>query len=92
MEEQLLTSQDIEKMIRHWLSTPIDTYLGSDYGFDKSILLFTPLTMNRADELIAKIKRDIPALSVFPINLYSVPIPPDKVQIFIQIGDLTVEI
>ncbi|MGY6771939.1 hypothetical protein [Gallibacterium sp. ZY190522] len=92
MDEVTITSQEIEKMLRHWLNTPVNTYLGSSYGFDKNTLLFTPLSMNKADEMIAKLKHDIPLFSGVNVNMFSVPIPPDKLQIFIQVGDVTVEV
>lgn len=90
-----ITQSDVEKMIRHWLSTPVNSYLGSDYGFDKHALLFAPLTMSAADEMIAKLRRDIPVLDVLPldaINLYSVPLAPDKLHFILEIGDLTLDI
>lgn len=93
--ENEITQQDIEEWVRHWLSTPINTYLGSDYGFDKQVLLHTPLSENNANEMIAKLRRDVPVLSIVPdgeINIFSIPVPPDKLQIIIQIGNITVGI
>ncbi len=90
-----ITQTDVEKMVRHWLSTPVNSYLGSDYGFDKHALLFTPLTMNAADEVIAKLRRDVPVLSILPpdsINLYSVPLSPDKLHFILEIGDIALDI
>lgn len=90
-----ITQKDINEMILHWLHTPIGTYLGSEYGFDKHSLLYTPLTMSKADEMIAKLKRDIPILSLLDngaINFFSIPIPPDKTMIFLQVGSSRFEI
>ena len=86
-----ITQIDVEQMVQHWLNTPINTYLGSDYGFDKHALLFSPLTMEMADEMIAKLKRDVPILSLLPqgaINFYSFQVPPDKTLVFLQIGEV----
>lgn len=90
-----ITQQDIDEMIRHWLHTPVGTFLGSDYGFDKHSLLFRPLTMSGYDEMIAKLKRDVPILSLMPqgtINFYQMPVPPDTEVIFLQVGDSTFKI
>lgn len=94
METQI-TQQDIDKMIRHWLATPVGAYLGSDYGFDKHSLLFKPLSMSGYDEMIAKLKRDVPILSLLDesaVNFYSFSVPPDKLVIFLQVGDSTFNI
>lgn len=90
-----ITQEEILSMVQHWLNTPVNSYLGSDYGFDKHALLFQPLTMAKADEMIAKLRKDVPVLSVLPvdaINLYWFPIPPSDVKIFLQIGDLQLDI
>lgn len=94
METQI-TQQDIDAMIRHWLATPVGTYVGSDYGFDKHALLFKPLSMSGYDEMIAKLKQDVPILSLLSpsaVNFYSFPLPPDKQVIFLQVGDSTFKI
>lgn len=90
MNTKKITQQDINEMVLHWLHTPVGTYLGSSYGFDKQALLFQPLTTMAADEMIAKLKRDIPILSILAantINFFSMPIPPDKTSIFLQVGE-----
>lgn len=90
-----VTQADVEKMVRHWLATPVNSYLGSDYGFDKEALLFSPLTMSAADEVIEKLRRDVPVLDILPshaINLYSVPVSPDKLHFILEIGELTIDI
>ncbi|WP_279716535.1 hypothetical protein [Chelonobacter oris] len=51
--------------------------------------------MNSADEMIAKMRRDIPVLSLIPeggINLFSIPQAPDKLHIFLQVGDVSIEV
>lgn len=95
MAEVKITQGDIEEMIQHWLHTPVGSYLGSDYGFDKCALLFQPLSLSGYDEMIAKLKRDVPILSMLDqeaINFYKYSIPPDKEVIFLQVGDSTFNI
>jgi len=87
-----INAQDIQGMITHWLNTPVNGYLGSDYGSDAKSLLQKALHSGVADAFIAKMKQDIPILSVIPqenIALYSVPEMPDKLRLFIAIAGIT---
>lgn len=86
-----ISPQDIQAMVEHWLKTPINTYLGSSYGFNKSALLFQPLSTATIDEVIDKLKRDVPILNVLDsgaINIFSIPIPPARMALYLQVGDL----
>lgn len=88
----LISGTDIQDMVAHWLSTPIRSYLGSDYGQDSLSLLQLPQGGGSADQYIAKLKTDIPLLSTLPpgtVNLFSVPTPPDKMNIVLGIGGAT---
>lgn len=87
-----INADDIQHMITHWLSTPPNGYLGSDYGSDAKSLLQKALHSGIADAFIEKMKKDLPILSVIPqenIALYSVPEPPDKLHLFIAIAGIT---
>lgn len=96
MEQDLISKEDVINMVRHWLHTPIGTYVGSSYGFDKHALLFEPLaSMSGVDEVIDKLIADVPILSILPpesINIFSMPVPPDKRIIILQIGEVTFNI
>lgn len=88
----MVTAQDIQRMITHWLQTPPNGYLGSDYGSDAKSLLQKALHSGVADAFIEKMKKDLPILSVIPqenIGLYSIPEPPDKLRLFIAIDGIT---
>lgn len=88
----VINADDIQRMITHWLSTPPNGYLGSDYGSDAKSLLQKALHSGIADAFIEKMKKDLPILSVIPqenIALYSVPEPPDKLRLFIAIAGIT---
>lgn len=54
----------IQDMIRHWLCTPENGYLGSDYGYKERIssIVQRPFTDALAQEVIAKMRIDIPPL------------------------------
>lgn len=73
MENTLYTTTEIGNMVRHWLATPPDAYLGSSYGNNLRDLLQAPMATQFADAVIAKMKEDIPILGVLPngsINIY----------------------
>lgn len=91
-QNSAISAEDIQGMITHWLATPVNGYLGSDYGCDAKSLLQKALNSGVADAFIAKMKKDIPILSVIPqenIGLYSAPEMPDKLRLFIAIAGIT---
>ncbi|MBU0917909.1 MAG: hypothetical protein KKD97_16325 [Gammaproteobacteria bacterium] len=69
---QTLTPQDLQGMVTHHLGCPPNGYLGSDYGSDVKSMLMQPMSSPAADDLIAKMRMDIPILSVAPAGTVSV--------------------
>ena len=53
----MITAQDIQRMITHWLQTPPNGYLGSDYSGDAKSLLQKALHSGVADAFIEKMKK-----------------------------------
>lgn len=70
-----ITGKDIHDMIGHWLKTPVNGYLGSDYGQDAMSLLQVPMIdSSRADAYLDKLRTDVTVLNALPsgmINLYA---------------------
>lgn len=70
-----ITGKDIQDMIGHWLKTPVNGYLGSDYGQDAMSLLQVPMIdSSRADAYLDKLRTDVSVLNALPsgmINLYA---------------------
>lgn len=92
MATSLLTPERILRAVQHWLNTPVNGYLGSDYGNDLKSVLQTPFAAGLANAQIAKLRRDVPILQALPanaINLYIRETPPDKLDIILQVGALT---
>jgi hypothetical protein len=89
-----ITAEDVQSMVSHWLGTPVNGYLGSDYGQDLKSILHSPFAAGLADEQVGKLRRDVPVLDILPrgaVNLYALPSPPDKVNIVVDVsGTLTV--
>ncbi|MFM0060031.1 hypothetical protein PQR64_30810 [Paraburkholderia phytofirmans] len=89
------TPADIEAQIRHWLSTEVDGYLGSTYGSPLPELLQNPFGAGVADAFLAKLRADIPLLTLLPANavdLSYVDTAPDKRQIFISVAGRTIKV
>ena len=82
-------------MVRHWLNTPVGSYLGSDYGNDAKSLLQRPLSEGVADAFLAKMRQDLPVLQALPagaLNVYAVGTPPDRVDLFIEVAGAAIQI
>lgn len=84
-----ITPSDITGMVRHWLDTPPDGYLGSSYGADVRSLLQRPQHDHVAlTEFLAKMRRDLPILGQLPSEAVSVWMGPnghDRVVLHVQV-------
>lgn len=60
---QPVSAKFILGQIHHWIHTPQNAYLGSNYGMDVYQYLHKPMTHQMADEIIAKMRADIPVLN-----------------------------
>lgn len=83
---ETINGNDIQAMVRHWLGTPLNGYLGSDYGQEAKILLQQPQADGMADAVLNKLRVDVPAVGVIPggVNLYGVQSAPDRVDVVIE--------
>lgn len=83
---------EVQGMVSHWLSTPPNGYLGSGYGSNVGDLPMTPLAGGTVDEVIAKLKDDVPILRRLPgaeVDIYAVAEKPDIMRLYISVaGDL----
>lgn len=61
-----ITGDDIQAMVRHWLETPVNGYLGSSYGSDVNSLLQRAQSDGRADSFVRKLRSDVSVLEVLP--------------------------
>lgn len=80
----------IFNQIVHWVHTLPNTYLGSDYGADLRQYLHKPMSSFQADEIIKKMKQDIPILQTLPenaINILVTDVQDDTKEILIQVFD-----
>lgn len=57
--------EELAAMIRHWINTKPNSYLGQDYGFNLQAMLLQPLSESYADFILGELKRHIPPLQAF---------------------------
>lgn len=93
-----ITALDVQKMVRHWLKTPVNGYLGSDYGQDLKSILQTPLSdATAANSALKKLTDDVEILQAMPsgsVNIYgqAVSNSPDKLKLTIEIAGQPIEV
>lgn len=86
---ETITAPDIQNMVDHWLHTPVNGYLGSDYGQDLKALLQQPQLAGLADEALAKLTNDVSVLQILPAgstNIYGVHTQPDRLDLVIEVA------
>lgn len=86
---------EIQDMVSHWLGTPTNGYLGSRYGQDVKSLLQTPQSEGLADDVLNKLRSDVPVLTAIPtgsLNLFGIQSAPDKLDLVIDIAGTFVTI
>ena len=85
-----ITGNKIHDMVRHWLNTPVNGYLGSRYGQDIKSLLQRPLDSDgEPDIFLHKLRTDVPVLDALPpgsTNLYGITTHPDKLELVLEVA------
>ena len=90
-----ITGNEIQGMVGHWLKTPVNGYLGSDYGQDVKALLQQPQTDGAPDAFLQKLRSDVTVLQALPtgsLNLYGVPSLPDRLDLIVEVAGQTIEV
>lgn len=91
----MITAEDLQAMVSHWLACPPNGYLGSGYGAGVRELLQQPLGADGADALIAKLRADIAVMAQLPpgaLNVYADRQGPDKLLLFFEVAGALVPI
>lgn len=82
-------------MVKHWLSCPVGTYVGSSYGNPVNDALQSSITSSAADLLVTKLKTDLPILNDLSdgsINIYEYSLVSDRKQIILDIAGTEFEV
>lgn len=73
MTQNILNGAEVQGMVTHWLSTPPNGYLGSDYGSDPQALLQTPMAaVGLGDAFLDKMRQDVPVIGALPAGAVNV--------------------
>lgn len=86
---------DIVNMIEHWLDTPPNGYFSQGYGADVRSLLLKELSADNADNLLKKLRLDIPLLnrlSDSQLNVTTAEADFDKLFVYLNVGNLNIEL
>lgn len=90
-----ITGEELEGMVEHWLSTPVNGYLGSGYGQDAKSLLQRPHSDSSADEFMRKMREDIIITTALPsdaVSLYGKPSGVDRLDIILEVAGRAFEL
>lgn len=91
----IITGADVQDMVRHHLGTQPNGYLGSDYGADVKATLQTPEATGIGDSFIAKMRQDVPVLTVMPsgaVNIYYEDVEPDRRNLIVDVAGQQISI
>lgn len=89
MTTRTLSGREVLDMTSHWLETPMNGYLGSDYGQSIKSYLQQPQTDVVANNFIQKLRHDVQILTVLPsnaVNLYAVPKGIDRSEVYLNVS------
>lgn len=95
MAGNTLSMLEVSDMVRHWLATPVNGYLGSSYGNDVKSLLQQPQNTTLADSFLRKLVEDVPVLASMPagsLNLYVEPVAKDRLRLIIDLAGTQVSV
>ena len=85
-----ITGDDIQEMVRHWLETPVNGYLGSSYGSDTNSLLQRAISEpEQTDQYLKKLRTDVEILAALPadsVAMYGTIEGADKMRITIEVA------
>lgn len=90
-----ITTEDLADQVGHDVGCPPNGYLGQGYGIDLRDMLHTPMAAARADDVIAKIRSDVPLASRLgpgDINLFMYDAGIDKKVLVIEVAGSLVPI
>lgn len=90
-----ITGSELEAMVEHWLNTPVNGYLGSDYGQDLRSLLQRPHSDGTADSFLRKMREDLLIITALPseaVSLYGSPRGIDEFEITLEVAGKTYDL
>lgn len=90
-----IEAADIVGMVEHWMATPPNGYFGQGYGADVRSLLLKELSADNADNLLKKLRTDIPLLNQLGESQLSITTSKrdfDKLYVYLNVGYINIEL
>lgn len=91
----MIDAAKIKAMVNHWLDTPPNGYFGQSYGADLRNMLLRELSSDNADNLLKKLRRDIPLLAQLDdsqLNISTETRDFDKLYVYLFIGNIAIDL
>lgn len=86
----VLNYNDAERILKHWLNTPPNGYIGVRYARNLKQLMLKPMTDDNADMILQWLQEDIPLfknLNSEQLSIVSKNVGFDKKEYFIRLGN-----
>lgn len=91
----MIDAAKIKAMVNHWLSTPPNGYFGQSYGADVRNMLLRELSSDNADNLLKKLRQDIPLIAQLDDSQLSINTETrgfDKLYVYLFIGNIAIDL
>lgn len=91
----MIDAAKIKAMVNHWLNTPPNGYFGQSYGADVRNMLLRELTSDNADNLLKKLRQDIPLIAQLDDSQLSIDTETrdfDKLYVYLFIGNIAIDL
>ena len=91
----MIDADKIKAMVNHWLDTPPNGYFGQSYGADVRNMLLRELSSDNADNLLKKLRQDIPLIAQLDDSQLSIDTETrdfDKLYVYLFIGNIAIDL
>ncbi len=91
----MIDATKIKTMVNHWLNTPPNGYFGQSYGADVRNMLLRELSSDNADNLLKKLRQDIPLIAQLDDSQISINTETrdfDKLYVYLFIGNIAIDL
>lgn len=91
----MIDAAKIKVMVEHWLNTPPNGYFGQSYGADVRNMLLRELSSDNADNLLKKLRQDIPLIDQLDDSQLSIDTETrdfDKLYVYLFIGNIAIDL
>lgn len=91
----MIDSNDVRRMVDHWLKAPPNGYFAQGYGSDEKAMLLQELSADNADAFLAKLRQDIPLLANLgddQLGIETESVGFDTLKVYLIIGNIAISL